>query len=89
MTETASLDERVASVSNRHGSIGKAVRGQELKLDENGEILVRGDNVSPGYWHGGVKPIADEARLDSHRRHRRSWTKRSTSIFVAAAKTRS
>jgi len=43
-----------------HGSIGKPVRGQELKLDENGEILVRGDSVSPGYWRGDVKPIADE-----------------------------
>src|SRR5262249_48459767 len=42
------------------GSIGKPMKGQELKLDENGEILVRGDSVSPGYWRGDVQPIADE-----------------------------
>ncbi|HXI26020.1 MAG TPA: hypothetical protein VNG71_19350, partial [Pyrinomonadaceae bacterium] len=32
------------------GSIGKVMRGQEVRLAENGEILVRGENVSPGYW---------------------------------------
>ncbi|HET7112101.1 MAG TPA: AMP-binding protein, partial [Pyrinomonadaceae bacterium] len=60
MTETASLTSVSHPFRLVHGSIGKPVRGQELKLDENGEILVRGDSVSPGYWHGDVKPIADE-----------------------------
>jgi len=32
----------------------------EVKLDERGEILVRGENVSPGYWGGGLRPITDE-----------------------------
>ena len=60
MTETASLTSVSHPFRLVHGSIGKPVRGQELKLDENGEILVRGDSVSPGYWRGDVKPIADE-----------------------------
>ncbi|HEX3183734.1 MAG TPA: AMP-binding protein, partial [Pyrinomonadaceae bacterium] len=60
MTETASLTSLSHPFRLVHGSIGKPVRGQELKLDENGEILVRGDSVSPGYWRGDVKPIADE-----------------------------
>ena len=60
MTETASLTSVSHPFRLVHGSIGKPVRGQELKLDENGEILVRGDSVSPGYWSGDVKPIADE-----------------------------
>lgn len=59
MTETASLTSVSHPFRLVHGSIGKPVRGQELKLDENGEILVRGDSVSPGYWRGDVKPIAD------------------------------
>ena len=59
MTETASLTSVSHPFRLVHGSIGKPVRGQELKLDENGEILVRGDSVSPGYWNGDVKPIAD------------------------------
>jgi long-chain acyl-CoA synthetase len=43
----------------RHGSIGKPVAGQEVKLSEDGEILVRGENVSAGYWSNG-KSITDE-----------------------------
>ena len=59
MTETASLTSVSHPFRLVRGSIGKPVRGQELKLAENGEILVRGDSVSPGYWSGDVKPIAD------------------------------
>ena len=60
MTETASLTSVSHPFRLVHGSIGKPVRGQELKLADNGEILVRGDSVSPGYWQGDVKPIADD-----------------------------
>ena len=60
MTETASLASLSHPFRTKHGSIGKAVKGQELKLGENGEILVRGENVSPGYWNHGLQPIADE-----------------------------
>jgi long-chain acyl-CoA synthetase len=60
MTETASLASLSHPFRTKHGSIGKPVAGQELKLSESGEILVRGDNVSPGYWNHGLKPIADE-----------------------------
>src|SRR6185436_3006085 len=41
-------------------SIGKTLPGHEVRLDERGEILVRGDNVSPGYWGGELRPIAGE-----------------------------
>ena len=60
MTETASLASLSHPFRTKHGSIGKPVAGQELKLGENGEILVRGDNVSPGYWNHGLQPIADQ-----------------------------
>ncbi len=60
MTETASLASLSHPFRTKHGSIGKPVAGQELKLSDNGEILVRGDNVSPGYWNHGVQSIADE-----------------------------
>lgn len=60
MTETASLTSLSHPFRIVRGSIGKPVRGQEMKLSENGEILVRGDSVSPGYWRGDVKPIADD-----------------------------
>ena len=60
MTETASLTSVSHPFRIVRGSIGKPMKGQELKLDENGEILVRGDSVSPGYWRNDVQPIADE-----------------------------
>ncbi|HEX6183630.1 MAG TPA: AMP-binding protein [Pyrinomonadaceae bacterium] len=54
MTETASLVTVNHPFKTGRGSIGKTLKGQELKLDETGEILVRGANVSPGYWRGGA-----------------------------------
>ena len=60
MTETASLTSLSHPFRMRQGSIGKPVRGQEVKLSEDGEILVRGANVSPGYWNRNGKSLADE-----------------------------
>ena len=33
------------------GRVGPAINGVEMKLGENGEIVVRGPNVFPGYWN--------------------------------------
>jgi long-chain acyl-CoA synthetase len=60
MTETASLVTVSHPFKLRHGSIGKALPGQEIKLDASGEILVRGANVSSGYWRGGVQTMAGD-----------------------------
>lgn len=57
MTETASLVTVNHPFKTGRGSIGKTLKGQELKLDESGEILVRGANVSPGYWRGGAPHV--------------------------------
>jgi len=50
MTETAALVSVNHPFKQGRGSIGKVLRGQEVKLAEDGEILVRGENVSSGYW---------------------------------------
>src|SRR5215468_5784895 len=55
MTETASLVTVSHPFKVKHGSIGKTLPGQELKLDASGEILVRGANVSAGYWQAGAE----------------------------------
>ncbi|HEX6716136.1 MAG TPA: AMP-binding protein [Pyrinomonadaceae bacterium] len=60
MTETASLTSLSHPFRMQQGSIGKPVAGQEVKLSNNGEILVRGENVSPGYWNGGAQTITDQ-----------------------------
>jgi long-chain acyl-CoA synthetase len=60
MTETASLVTVSHPFRTRRGSIGKTLPGQELKLDAGGEILVRGANVSAGYWRGGNRETAGE-----------------------------
>ena len=50
MTETASLVSVNHPFKLARGSIGRAMPGQAVRLAPDGEILVRGDNVSPGYW---------------------------------------
>lgn len=50
MTETASLVSVTHPFKGGHGSIGKLMPGYEVKLDDAGEIIVRGASVSPGYW---------------------------------------
>jgi long-chain acyl-CoA synthetase len=54
MTETASLISLNHPFRATQGSIGKVLPGREFRLAEDGEILVRGDNVSSGYWEGGA-----------------------------------
>jgi long-chain acyl-CoA synthetase len=51
MTETASLISLNHPFRATQGSIGRILPGREFKIAEDGEILVRGENVSPGYWH--------------------------------------
>ena len=51
MTETASLASLSHPFRTKHGSIGKPVAGQELKLSESGEIL-SGRRLSDQQWEG-------------------------------------
>ena len=61
LTETAALVSVNHPFKLGKGSIGKALPGMEVRLDDNGEILVRGENVSAGYWQGRrLQPVATE-----------------------------
>lgn len=61
LTETTSLISVNHPFKLGHGSIGKALPGLELKLSDEGEILVRGENIASGYWKGGgVAPVLDQ-----------------------------
>ena len=54
MTETASLISLNHPFRAAQGSVGKILPGREVCLAEDGEILVRGENVSSGYWEKGA-----------------------------------
>ncbi len=61
LTETTSLISLNHPFHTGKRSIGKVLEGREMKLDENGEILVRGANVAAGYWQGNeLKPVLGE-----------------------------
>jgi len=61
MTETASLISLNHPFRAAEGSVGKILPGREFKLAEDGEILVRGENVSVGYWEGGEVRTGEES----------------------------
>ena len=50
LTETAPIVSLNHPFSTRKGSVGKAIAGVELKIADDGEILVRGENVTTGYY---------------------------------------
>ncbi len=61
LTETTSLISLNHPFHTGKRSVGKVLEGREMKLDENGEILVRGANVAAGYWQGNeLKPVLAE-----------------------------
>jgi long-chain acyl-CoA synthetase len=61
LTETTSLVSVNHPFRLGKGSIGKVLPGREVKLAEDGEILVRGGGVASGYWDGrGAHKTADE-----------------------------
>ncbi len=58
LTETAPIVTLNHPFGTRKGSVGKPIAGVEMKIAPDGEILVRGENVTRGYY----KDEADTAR---------------------------
>ncbi len=94
MTETASLISLNHPFRAAPGSIGKVLPGREFRLAEDGEILVRGENVASGYWEGGtLRPgvrdpedwlrTGDIGELDAHGNLR--FKGRKKNVIVTAA----
>ena len=51
LTETAPIVTLNHPFSTKKGSVGKAIAGVEVKIAPDGEILVRGENVTSGYFN--------------------------------------
>lgn len=52
LTETAPIVTLNHPFKTSTGSVGKPVGGVEIRIAEDGEILVRGENVTDGYYEG-------------------------------------
>ncbi len=50
LTETSPIISANTRDAHRLGSVGKPLKGVEVKLTRDGEILVQGPNVTPGYF---------------------------------------
>jgi long-chain acyl-CoA synthetase len=61
LTETTSLISLNHPFHTSRGSIGKVLPGREIRLADDGEILVRGSGVASGYWNGNeLQPVAGD-----------------------------
>ena len=73
LTETAPIVTLNHPFGTKKGSVGKAIAGVEVKIAADGEILVRGENVTTRLLQRGRGNRARvRGRLVPHRRHRRN-----------------
>ena len=74
LTETTGICTMDDPKKRVPGRVGPAIPGIEMKLADNGEIIIRGPNVFPGYWnrpqqtaevlHDGWFHTGDQGELD-------------------------
>jgi len=62
MTETAGVGTVNLRDALRFGTVGRAVPGAEVRIAEDGEILMRGPHVFTGYWENAAatREVLDE-----------------------------
>jgi long-chain acyl-CoA synthetase len=75
LTETAAICTMDVPGRVEPGRVGVAVPGTEMQIGENGEILVRGPHIFPGYWNrpeetanaleGGWFHTGDQGEVDA------------------------
>ena len=76
LTETAPIVTLNHPLRSSRGAVGKPIAGVEIRIAEDGEILVRGENVTGYYGDAG----GAVSRRGCNRRHRRSRRGRKASI---------
>jgi long-chain acyl-CoA synthetase len=65
LTETAALVTLNHPFKICKGTIGKPLPGREVRIGENGEILVRGEMLSTATWQGGQLRSRDQEWLNT------------------------
>jgi long-chain acyl-CoA synthetase len=50
MTETSTAATISTIDEHRFGTVGKAMQGVQIKIADDGEVLLKGDNIFKGYW---------------------------------------
>lgn len=63
MTETTALISLNHPFKLARGTVGKVLPGREVRLSEEGEVLVRGDTISNMAWQGGQAQKLDSEWL--------------------------
>jgi long-chain acyl-CoA synthetase len=59
LTETAPIATLNHPLDSRTGTVGKAIAGVEIRIAPDGEVLLRGDNVTPGYFGESSAGVLD------------------------------
>jgi long-chain acyl-CoA synthetase len=54
LTETAPVATLNHPFDSRKGTVGKAIGGVEIRIAPDGEVLLRGENITPGYYGEGA-----------------------------------
>ena len=77
MTETSTAATISTPEAHKFGTVGRAFEGCEVKIADDGEVLIKGPNIFQGYYKNEEATRADDRRrLAPHRRHRRDRRRR-------------
>jgi long-chain acyl-CoA synthetase len=60
LTETAPVATLNHPFETRKGSVGKAISGVEIRIAPDGEVLLRGENITPGYFGQPANSLRDD-----------------------------
>jgi long-chain acyl-CoA synthetase len=67
LTETAPIVTLNHPFKTRSGSVGTPIAGVEIRIAEDGEILVRGENVTSGYYAKPLEGVEGSVGVEGER----------------------